>query len=260
MSCNVVVNLSVNANASGTIDIFGQTAPVATNYLIADYKIPASSLYTPATSNGLFSFVGSNGNLDGITGNFNATFAPYSVGTLMTNISNVIAGSMNCSNAAPYSDAKYAHAYDTQANFGYVALGTYAHTLFGHVAATAAIDNDTTFVANMIGNAAGVPAHAKIATLLNSNIATTDPTAIVKQVIGQDASRARLVDNDGYTPVTSTQGLQFIAGDVIFMNVTLNAPTVTVASGASAQQYTTAATSAAAGFTSQNYPIKITLS
>ncbi len=261
---NVVVNFNINANASGTIDVFGQQVTSMTNFLIANVNIPASNFYTGSNS-ALLTFQGSN--LDGIQAQLVSNYAPLTSGAIMNSINSVIGGSMDCSNAAPYNAAGYANAYNTQSNFGYVALGAYAHQLFGHVAATAAIDNDSTFVGNMTGNTLSNAAHAKIAAILTSNIAAlTVPaaTAIAKQVIGQDASRAMTVDNDGVTPVPDPQPLKWIAGDVIFMTVTLNAPTVTIAGGvtadSNAQLNKAYVTTQAASFGSNVYPIKITLS
>jgi hypothetical protein len=254
---NVTVNFNVNANAAGTVNIFGQAVSTMSNFLIANVNIPASSFYTDAT-NALFSFNGFTSNLDGITGVFNSNYSNYTSTLIMSNINSVVNGSMNCSNAAPYNLAKYSNVYNTQSNFGHVALGAYADKLFGHIAATAAIDNDTTFVSNMVGNTLSNASHARIAGLLYSNIASTDPTAIVKQVLGQDASRSCNVDNDGITPNTSNQTLRWIAGDVVFMTVTLNAPTITVANAA--QTASNAVTTTAAAFGSNVYPIRITLS
>jgi hypothetical protein len=261
---NVVVNFNINANATGTIDVFGQQVASMSNFLIANVNIPASNLYTSSNS-ALLTFQGSN--LDGIQAQLVPLYAPLTSGAIMGAVNNVIGGSMNCSNAAPYNAVGYANAYNAQSNFGYVALGAYAHQLFGHVAATAAIDNDSTFVANMIGNNLTSNNHAKIAAILTSNIASlTVPaaTAIAKQVIGQDASRAMTVDNDGVTPVDGPQPLKWIAGDVIFMTVTLNAPTVTiagnVANDSNAQLNRSYVTSQASTFGSNVYPIKITLS
>jgi hypothetical protein len=53
---------------------------------------------------------------------------------------------------------------------------------------------------------------------------------IARQVIGQDASRA--MDQDNNVPAPDVrQALKFIAGDIIYMNIKLKQPTVTVGAG-----------------------------
>jgi hypothetical protein len=224
---NVVVNLNISANASGTIDVFGQaTTPTITgNILVASNMLPVSDLYV-SSSNSLIKFQGSNNDILATRdSNFSTTQE-----TFVTDLNTIINGSFNCLNASPFSLARYSNVYNTQSNFGYVALGYYANQLFGHVAATAAIANDSSFITYMTSDGAGT---ANISSNLVSSIfsmSNSAATAIAKQVIGQDASRAMSQDNDLNAPNTY-QALKWIAGDVIYMNVTLQPPTVTKQSG-----------------------------
>ena len=75
---------------------------------------------------------------------------------------------------------------------------------------------------------------------------------IVSQVVGQDASRLMNVDNNQRTK-DKHQLLRFYAGDIIYMNIKLKTPTVTVGTG---QLATTLANNYS---TEQNYALKIIL-
>ena len=108
-------------------------------------------------------------------------------------------------------------------SFGHLALAAYAHYLFGHLQATAAITNDTAIINIMNGEGL---TDAKIASSLVDAIYgmnTTIATSVCKQVIGQDASRTMNVDNDLTSPA-SWQRLQWAGGDQIYLQVTLKRP------------------------------------
>lgn len=231
MPSNVVVNFGVNVGASGTIDVFGQAQPsyIGCNVLIASLPLPVTDLYN--VSDALFKFIGSN---DSILGARDLSFTTSS-NTVSADITAILNNSFNCSNSLPFSSAKYNNMYNTQANFGNVAVAYYADKLFGHLAATAAIDNDSSIVTYMTGAGAGTANIGNILTSAMYNMSDSNVTAIVKQVLSQDASRAKAQDNDLQAP-TTYQPLQFINGDVIFFSVTIQPPTVTYANS-SAQQY-----------------------
>ena len=88
------------------------------------------------------------------------------------------------------------------------------------------------------------------------NSASADSLAnIVKQVIGQDASRTKDVDGSERTKDVR-QLLRFYAGDVIYVNIKVKAPSVTVGTG----QVGVSSSSLLASYaTEQNYTIKVTL-
>jgi hypothetical protein len=103
---------------------------------------------------------------------------------------------------------------------------------------------------------AGAP---KISTVnvANNNVPAADSGSvadIVDQVIGRDASRARSEDNSKYGP-ESHGLLRFYAGDVVYVNIKLAKPTVTVNSG----QRVDGATIANQYSTEENYTIRIEL-
>lgn len=255
---NVSVNLNVTVDATGNVSVFSQPASTLQDTIVAAVPLAAATLYKGADDS-LIKFQ-DGPSVEEISATLNTTYTTSTLGANKTALNGalnlIVNGSFNCATALPFSGYS-GSTYHTRSSFGQVALGKYAHDLFGHVAATAAIDNDTTFVAAMNGNLDGqTPAHAKIATLLANAIFALDDakcTAIAKQVIGQDSSRAGVAgageDNDRATP-GDYQALQFKSGDVIYVQVQLLAPTVTVTSG---QQSTPVSTAA------RTYALKITL-
>jgi hypothetical protein len=85
-----------------------------------------------------------------------------------------------------------------------------------------------------------------------NSAAVTDSTlaAIVKQVVGQDASRLRTVDNNELVP-DLRQALRFYADDVLYMNVQLTPPKVEFGVNKATQLDDDVGT--------HNYAIKVTL-
>ncbi len=248
---SVSVNLDVTIDASGSISVFGQAAPVMTNVLHADVDLPATDLYR-GQDNSLIKFHGySSGSVDDISGYRDLSF--NFVSDLEGDLKSVLSGVFDASGAIPF--ASYSSDYHAVPNFGYVALGSYAHSLFGHIQATAAIDNDQEFVAKMIGDGTGdAGLNKKLAAAIYA-LSDAKCTAIAKQVIGQDASRAKAEDNDLNSP-NYYQALEFKAGDVVYMSITLERPGVSVSGAAGAQK----SAPAASLFTPLTYVLKVDLS
>jgi len=177
---------------------------------------------------------------------------------MVIGLHNIIKGGLDAKDAAPFSEAQYssdAH-YTHYDNFGELALGAMAHYLFGHVAATAAITNDTAFLTYM--NAKNPANGAAIASKLKDAIISmsdSEALAIVEQVLGQDADRAKDQDNNELAP-DQKQNLAWMAGDIIYLQVKLKEPTVTVSVGAAGQKSAPSSTDV----TEQIYNLKITLS
>jgi hypothetical protein len=156
---------------------------------------------------------------------------------IASNLQNVLKGQMDAFEgssavASPFNDAKYntnAEQYRKHSDFGRLALAAYAHYLFGHQAATAAITNDEAFMRGILSTDASgawtksttgnVSTWSVTQTVTDANIAlnlaklivTKSETQnrylnvaadsaslanIVRQVIGQDASRAMDQDNN----------------------------------------------------------------
>lgn len=232
---NVTVNLNVNIEASGAVNIFSQPFAGIINELVADLPLPASDLYKgTAAGASLLEFTGvtnAEAPLDDIVGAYNADFkanAGYQ-SALAGSIHSVVTGALTAS-ATSVPFGAYGAEYRGYSSFGDLALAAYAHYIFGHVDATAAIDNDTVFKSKMNGTGA---ADAKLGEKLAAEVfASLDPTAVVKQVLGQDATRALSTDNDGPTGTArGVQNLAFKAGDVIYMAITLKQPSLTIANG-----------------------------
>ncbi len=75
---------------------------------------------------------------------------------LASGLQAILCDTFDCSAASPFSNYTSDVEYYKQRDFGRVALATYAHYLFGHVDATAAITNDKAFVEGMLSiNAEG---------------------------------------------------------------------------------------------------------
>ena len=217
---NVVVDFNLNTSTSMGIEVFGEPKATITNKVIAAIQVPVSNLYTSASA-ALLEF----SDVSNVIGGRRVTAwtSDDKLALLTAAIQASLVGSLDATNAAPF--ASYAAGYRTRSSFGDLALASYAHSLFGHVDALAAISNDTTFKTKMNGLSAGEGQAAlglNLAELILS-MSAAEATNVVKQVIGQDASRAKDTDNnDQY------QKLEFRAGDKIYLSITLNAPTVTV--------------------------------
>ena len=243
---SVIVNLAVEIDASGTIEVFGQSVGDVQNVVVAAVPLPVTDLYVNDGANSMFEFWEPEGT--GVLGDMKATLsgkaAPegetypdpivgrdYTTMTeqLATDLHTIIEGDMDASGAKPFDSyaAGGVTQYYVHESFGRLALSSYAHYLFGHVAATAAITNDELFITKMNGVGEG---NADIAQKVVDAITGKNDAAIleiVKQVIGQDASRAMGQDNNQLAPGVR-HALKFIAGDKIYVNVRLREPEVVI--------------------------------
>jgi hypothetical protein len=106
-------------------------------------------------------------------------------------------------------------------------------------------------------DASNVPIVSTVDTANPAGATAGTVASIVDQVIGRDVSRARDDDNSKYTP--EKHGLlKFFANDVIYVNIKLVAPTVSVGGNGSGQQVQ-ASTLAGLYATEENYTIRIVL-
>jgi hypothetical protein len=267
MPTPVTVNLAVEIDASGSLTVFGQAPFQPTNVIVANVKLPIRALYDAAGSsnnafdNSLFEFWEPSD--QGLLGTRKATLSgkdaspasngrDYSLMTkkLVMDLQSILEGSFDCSGATPFNVYKDSNSnYYTPNNFGRLALSVYAHYLFGHVAATAAITNDKTLMNNMLSqdvnnaykfssvssvdltsNLTGDVSDANLAVRIVDAITKKDDSAIlqiVEQVLGQDASRAMGADNNQLAP-NVRQALKFIKDDIIYINIRINRPIVNV--------------------------------
>jgi hypothetical protein len=295
----VVVNLNVQVDTSGNLVVFGEDAQPVQNVITASVNLPVRALYDASgASNGgllnsLFEFWEPEEALGErratLSGNIDPSGVPVSdrdytkmSKKFVCDLQAVLDGSFDCSGASPYSDPQYASTtlYNTQSDFGRLALSTYAHYLFGHVAATAAITNDQQFMDAMLSKVNGAYKYASASAVaglsngtewLNTGSSTDADLArqlvgsiliknndailaIVNQVLGQDASRAMDQDNNALAPGVR-HALKFIAGDTIFMNIKLITPAISVGSGQLVDPITLQNK-----YTEETYMLKITLS
>jgi hypothetical protein len=109
-------------------------------------------------------------------------------------------------------------------------------------------------------NASDVPIVSTVDTTNPDAAASGSVAYIVDQVIGRDASRARGEDNNKYSP--ENHGLlKFIAGDVIYVNIKLMQPGVSVGGASSGQRVTASSLqSLYSSASAENYTIRIVLS
>jgi hypothetical protein len=263
----VVVNLNVSIDTSGNLNVFGQDVSGVSNVIVAEQPLPANSLYADASSSliefwepttdlgtrkATLSGKADAGGVAPITGNDYKAFSKK----IVYNLQQVLQGAFDCSGAVPFNEYTSTEAYYKPGNFGRLALSAYAHYLFGHVAATAAITNDKAFIqamlsqdsndaykyateADVAGNTDGTEwlnigsaTDADIARLIAGQILTKNDAAILaitEQVLGQDASRAMDKDNNALTPGVR-QALKFIPYDTIYVNIKLVTPTVVIGS------------------------------
>jgi hypothetical protein len=257
----VEVNFDIQIDASGTVEVLGEAPEVQNNVVVAEVKLPVATLYDasnsffefkePADRSDIFGQLSANGSEEGR--DYKTLVEPLVLG-----LQNTLTGVLDASAAFPFSEYNTVEAYYKPTNFGELALAAYAHYMFGHVAATAAITNDEAFVARMNSDASGseslgenvdasgaptaVPdelnaylAHRLVAALIASGNANA--TKIAKQVISQDASRAMDQDNNELTP-EGWHELKFIADDVIYMRIKLAAPKVEFGPSSSANKVT----------------------
>jgi hypothetical protein len=171
------VNFEVEISGNSALSIFGSVFEQPSNVIVADIKLPVNALYDDADKKGLIEFwepIDDQENIYAQLANTNSLdnggdnlVDAYKVAMkqLAKGLARVLCGEFNCIAAQPFSEGKYSSKpeYTTQRDFGRVALGVFAHYMFGHVDATAAITNDVSFVKNMLsltndaaGNAAAV--------------------------------------------------------------------------------------------------------
>jgi len=239
----VIVSLQINVDVSGNVDLFTSTGALLTNVVACGTKLSLTSLFDRDSSSAAFEFYEPSGSPADISGSvYNVCFYdPSGVGagaitgttvnlydTFVAQMAAVIEGVMDASNAAPfvtYPNTPKCQVFD---NFGELTLALYAHYIFGHAAATAAIDNDEELIAYVNSNdSMRSTGAAQIATLLARALASMTPetaSSIVGQVVAQDPSRARGVDNTQ----DARQTLLFAEHDVIYVSITVQKPSITV--------------------------------
>jgi hypothetical protein len=261
-SNRVIVSLHASVSAQGDVDLIESAGESLSNVVVCKVALPVSDLYTDA-SNGIIEYWEPSGNSGSLracitrAGNTVAgsdgahtesclfTFFDDASGQLRDDLHTVLSDKdgmngqkgLNAGSATPFNATAYAATQDyyNYATFGDLVLANYAHYLFGHVAATAAIDNDQSLIDYINGQNAD---NSPVADANNANIAAglvdslgkmsaTVARSIAAQVLSQDPSRASERDNtSGNT--NSHQALLFAPGDIVYVQIQLKAPTVSV--------------------------------
>lgn len=282
---NVSVDLRISVDVSGDVSVLGvQPTLPNTNIIVVSAAsnttaLKAASLFADA-SNGIIEYwenaagTGRDEVQAMVTADtsaeFNAIWATRRA-AVKTDLQALLAtpanaNALDASAAAPFSSYKDAAAYYSYNSIGELMVGYAAEALFGHPAATAAIDNDQAIAD--YGNGAGA-ANLDLAEKLVAKLAAlsrTDAAKIAMEVLGQDAGRADIAkDNNSGTPEKHA-ALPFLSGDVVFVGVNFTgfkssigsqSYDASVTSSAAAQKLTAAAMDAR--FTTRQYYLRITL-
>lgn len=232
----VKVDLIANIDVTGNVKVFSTEGTTMYDVVVCDVAIPHTALYGDA-SNGVLEFVedsnvrgtilGAVSSADGVStlqtlNGFGAFRAPLA-GSIQTAVCATGGSPIDASGASPFKD--YPAAYQQFSSFGELVLGVYAHYLFGHVAATAAIANDDALVGYINGaDASSAQIGINLVNALEQ-LSDGDATNIVRQVLSQDPNRALNRDNNQISP-DEHQALEFCTGDIIYLTIRVAAPTV----------------------------------
>jgi hypothetical protein len=267
ISANGTLNvLGYSPTAPSNLVIATNMLPVDTLYDSIS-GIGLFEFWEPDNLNDIEAQLASTQTLGGVQG-YKITAKKLALGLQNVLVGELDAKSAEPFNMAPkYGAAGAQNGSRVMTGFGRLALMAYAHYLMGHVQATAAITNDTDFMKGMLSlnsdtltdykyasignydaavapwNTTGTPTDANLAvrlvkalldantsSSLVSNGAANSVANIVKQVIGQDASRATDEDNNKYSP--ENHGLlRFYPDDIIYISINLTTPVVNVGTG-----------------------------
>jgi hypothetical protein len=239
----VRVDLVAEINiATQEVQIFTTPSTTLNNVVVCSQKLSASKLYSGGASKGVFEFTepaegrtdisgyvsnGSNGSV--LNGIAMATPLESLASGLQTVLTNNQTDSLDAATAIPFAaySAIESGTYSKYENLGELVLSLYASYLFGHPAATAGITNDIALRDYVNSAAAGANVGTNLATAIN-NLSVANATAIVKSVLSQDPKRASDGANRVFSAGTGATHvpLYFQADDVIYVSITVLAPTV----------------------------------
>jgi hypothetical protein len=159
----VVVNFEVSIAADSSLTVIGGQAPsLPANLLVPSVNLPVNALYDVDTSAGLIEIWEPTADEDNIHvrladydasaeggQDFTGKYKTHAV-QLVKGLQRILGADIDCSAATPFNQYTSDEDYYSQADFARVALAAIAHDMFGHVNATAAIQNDMAFVKNML--------------------------------------------------------------------------------------------------------------
>jgi hypothetical protein len=282
---NVTVDLRISVDVSGDVSVLGvQPTLPSTNIIVVSAAsnttaLKAASLFADA-SNGIIEYwenAAGTGRDEveamvtaDASAEFNAIWATRRA-AVKTDLQALLctpanANALDASAAAPFSSYKDAAAYYSYNSVGELMVGYAAEALFGHPAATAAIDNDQDIADYGNQQGAGKLDLAEKLVAALAALSKADAAKIAMEVLGQDAARADIAkDNNSGTPEKHA-ALPFLSGDVVYVGVKFTgfkssigsqAYGAGVTSSSATQQLTTTAMNAR--FTEKQYYLKITL-
>jgi hypothetical protein len=232
----VKVDLLANIDVAGNVQVFNTTGTTISDVVVCPNPIPASALYSGGNSilefvepsNARGTIVGSvsgSGGRVGKIGNLNGIAAVKSALSSGIQSAVCVEGSapLDAADATPFKGNYNEDKHIKFPTFGELVLAVYAHYLFGHAAATAAIQNDEALVA-YINSGSGAQIGSRLADAIEA-LEDSQATQIVRQVISQDPNRALGQDNNAPVP-DSHQALEFLPGDVIYLTIKVAKPTL----------------------------------
>lgn len=238
----VKVDLLASIDVDGNVQVFNTTGTTISDVVVCPNPIPASALYTPASGSdaakSILEFVEHSTERGTIVGSVSGPAARAGkigklngISTLKSSLASGIqtavcvegASPLDATEAQPFKSTYSADNHLKYSTFGELVLAVYAHYLFGHVAATAAIQNDQALV-DYINSSTGAEIGANLAQAIE-DLTDAQATQIVEQVISQDPNRALGQDNNAPAPDTH-QALEFLPGDVIYLTIKVAAPSV----------------------------------
>lgn len=253
----VRVNLQAVIDISGNVQIFTTPSTTIADVVVCSSVLNPVALFDDA-SNSLFEFTEISGNRGDVSGYVSSTArnngsildgigASTSSGYPLINLLGLgLQGVLTPEDGAGYASGtpsldasgvnpfnKYRGLangeYTTYTSLGELVLSLYAAYLFGHPAATAGITNDVALVDYINGTGPeNADVGANLATAVN-NLSNEVATSIVRAVLSQDPNRGVNVPNRQYNSAGGVNHvpLIFVAGDVIYVSITIKAPSVT---------------------------------
>jgi len=238
----VRVNLEAVIDISGNVQIFTVASTTIADVVICSNSLVSTNLFNDA-SNSVFEFTEPSGNRGDVSGfvssnelsndsilNGIGSLNGIDMSSLAVGIHNSLTGSLDASGANPFN--KYRGQangeYTTYASLGELVLSLYASYLFGHPAATAGITNDVALVDYINSADAGANVGANLKDAIK-NLTNEQATNIVRSVLSQDPNRAVNAPNRQYNALDGQHHVPLIfrPGDVVYMSITVQAPTVT---------------------------------
>lgn len=238
---NVQVFMEVAIDLSGNVDVLGAAQPTLYQVVSTTNGIHVGSLYSSDIS-GILEFWEPTGELESLSESLEAcissttrpnssadasfnTFEDFS-GALYLDLSGVfcsssaLATNLDATKAVPFNAGAYTsppvNEYNKFKTLGHMMLAWAAHYAFGHVAATAAIDNDTQIIKRF-------NIDLDVPRLFMNQIAALNKekcSRIARSVIAQDPERALNMDNSALYP-HQHMALRFRQGDKLYLRVNM---------------------------------------